>query len=229
MRSLANFNAILRDAVGIGIGTAAYGFGFGALAISTGFDVAQTMTLSAFMFTGASQFALVGVVGSGGSFAAALAATWLLGFRNLPYAITMKRIVAPAKSKIPFAAQLTIDESTAMALAHQDDEPTGTAAKAGFWLTGISVFVFWNLATLLGALAVSITSDPKALGLDAAISAGFVALLWPQLKNQRRIRVALIAAMVALLAIPFTAAGIPILLSGAVAAAIGLRMKLEQI
>ena len=229
MRSLPNFNSILRDAVGIGIGTAAYGFGFGALAITTGFTFWQTVTLSAFMFTGASQFALVGVVAGGGSFAAALAATWLLGFRNLPYAITMKKVVQPAPKLYAVAAQLTIDESTAMALAHQDDEPSGLAAKAGFWLTGISVFVFWNLATVMGALAVSITSDPKALGLDAAISAGFVALLWPQLKSSLRIRVALLAAVVAVLAIPFVPAGIPILLAGASAAAIGLRTRLEQI
>lgn len=228
MRSLPNFNSILRDAVGIGIGTAAYGFGFGALAISTGFTLGQTVTLSALMFTGASQFALVGVVAGGGSFAAALAATWLLGFRNLPYAITMKKVVAPPARLYPIAAQLTIDESTAMALAHQDDESNGLGAKAGFWLTGISVFVFWNIATILGALAVSITSDPKALGLDAAISAGFVALLWPQLKNIERVRVALIAAMVAFISIPFVPAGIPILLSGAVAAIVGLTRKLES-
>lgn len=217
---------ILRDALGIGIGVAAYGVGFGALGISAGLSFWQTMTLSMVMFTGASQFALVGVLAAGGSAMAAIAAAWMLGFRNLPYAIRMSTLVAPQPKLKILAAQLTIDESTAMALAHQS-ESDPKSAKQAFWWTGISVYVFWNLATALGALAVAATSDPRVFGLDAAISAGFVALLWPQLRDRLRFQVALISAVIALLTISTTPAGIPILIAGFCAGAIGLFYRLQ--
>lgn len=227
MSSDSSSKIIVRDALGIGIGVAAYGFGFGALGVSAGLTFWQTMTLSLVMFTGASQFALLGVIAGGGSFSAAIAAAWLLGVRNLPYAIRMKSLIRPTGWKIPFAAQLTIDESTAMALAHQSADGDSTNSRKAFWYTGISVYVFWNLATLFGALAAAATSDPAALGLDAAISAGFVALLWPQLDSQLKQRLAIGAGIAALVLIPLTPPGIPILVAGAIAGAIGLTRKLE--
>lgn len=218
--------AIVRDALGIGVGVAAYGVGFGALGISAGLSFWQTMTLSLVMFTGASQFALVGVLGAGGSPAAAIAAAWLLGFRNLPYAISMANLVRPPTQLRPLAAQLTIDESTAMALAHQSDTDANSAKQA-FWLTGISVYVFWNIATALGAVAAASTSDPAVFGLDAAISAGFVALLWPQLKDALRFKVAIAAGIVSLALIPIAPAGIPILVAGFVAGFVGVFYRLQ--
>jgi predicted branched-subunit amino acid permease len=208
--------AIVRDALGIGVGVAAYGVGFGALGISAGLSFWQTMILSLVMFTGASQFAP----------AAAIAAAWLLGFRNLPYAISMANLVRPTRRLRPLAAQLTIDESTAMALAHQSDTDSNSAKQA-FWLTGISVYVFWNIATALGAVAAASTSDPAAFGLDAAISAGFVALLWPQLKDALRFRVAIAAGIISLLLIPIAPAGIPILVAGFVAGFVGVFYRLQ--
>jgi predicted branched-subunit amino acid permease len=227
MPSDSNSRIIVRDALGIGIGVAAYGFGFGALGISAGLSFWQTMTLSLVMYTGASQFALLGVIAGGGSFSAAIAAAWLLGIRNLPYAIRMKSLIRPTGWKIPIAAQLTIDESTAMALAHQSPDGDTTNARKAFWYTGLSVYVFWNLATMFGAFAAAATSDPAALGLDAAISAGFVALIWPQLDTQLKQRLAIGAGMVALILIPLTAPGIPILIAGAIAGGIGLTRRLE--
>lgn len=223
---LPSNSPIMRDALGIGIGVAAYGVGFGALGISIGLTFWQTMVLSLVMFTGASQFALVGVLGAGGSPSAAIAAAWLLGFRNLPYAISMARVVQPSRQRRLLAAQLTIDESTAMALAHQSEHDE-TLAKQAFWWTGASVYLFWNIATAFGALAASITTDPAAFGLDAAISAGFVALLWPQLKSVLRVKVAIGAAVVSLALIPVAPAGVPILVAGLVAGLVGIFYKLQ--
>lgn len=62
------------------------------------------------------------------------------------------------------AAQLTIDESTAVAVA----QPELRARRLGFWATGLSVFVFWNLSTLAGALIGDALGDPQRYGLDAA-------------------------------------------------------------
>jgi len=143
-----------RDALGIGVATGAYGLSFGALAVAAGLSVPQASALSLLMFTGASQFAFVALIG-GGVFGA-VASALLLGARNGLYGLRLAPML-PRR-----AAHLVIDESTAMALAH---------GRRGFWATGVSVFVFWNLGTVLGALAGASLSDPRSLGLDAAASA----------------------------------------------------------
>ena len=58
------------------------------------------------------------------------------------------------------------------------------AQRAAFWITGISIYIFWNLGTLLGALAGT-AIDPTKFGLDAAFPAAFVAMVWPLLRDRR--------------------------------------------
>nr|MDQ3611013.1 AzlC family ABC transporter permease [Actinomycetota bacterium] len=161
--------------MGIGIAVGAYGLSFGAAAITAGLSTVQACALSLLLFTGASQFALVGVLGAGGSAVAAVAGALLLGTRNTLYAVRLSSLVPVRGPRRMVAAQLTIDESTAIATA----APDGLAAT-GFWVTGISVYVLWNLATLLGALGAARLGDPGVLGLDAAVPAAFLALLAPQ-------------------------------------------------
>ena len=208
--------AIKRDALGIGIAVGAYALGFGAISVASGLSVLQTQMLSALMFTGASQFALVGVLGAGGGAIAAIATSWMLGARNGLYALHLAPFFKLKGWKRAAAAQLTIDESTAMAAGHE-----GELKAHAFWATGLSVFVLWNLGTFLGAIGAAALGDPKTLGLDAAIVAGFVALLWPRLKDKTTWAVALAGAAVALLFTPFLQPGIPVLLAAIVAVIAG--------
>ena len=163
------------------------------------------------MFSGGSQFAFVGVLATGGaaSLPAAIASAWMLGVRNGFYALQMKPLLIPLGIKTPFAAQLTIDESTGVATAQS--EPLDQ--RRGFWLTGIAVFVFWNLLTFFGAVLGSNIGDPSAYGLDAAAAAAFLALLWPRLKARQPLIVATAAAVVAVVLTPWLPAGFPILLA----------------
>lgn len=211
---------ILRDAIGIGIGVATYGLSFGALGTATGLSLLETQLLSLIMFTGGSQFALVGTLAGGGSALSAISAASLLGVRNLAYAVRNNALLQPRGWRKFTGAQLTIDESTAMALGHEKGVDGIEGAKFAFWSTGISVFVFWNIATLLGAVAVSLVGDPNTYGLDAAIGAGFIALLWPQVKSKFTLFVALLSSAVAIISIPLLQPGLPILLAGFVAALI---------
>ena len=171
----------------------------------------QACALSLLMFTGASQFALIGVLGAGGSAAAAVSGALLLGSRNTLYAVRLSSLVPERGVRRLAAAQLTIDESTAMATG----APEGHE-RAAFWGTGLSVFLFWNLFTALGALGAAQLGDPTDLGLDALVPAAFLALLWPQLVDRSRVAIAAAGALVALVALPFVPAGVPVLLSGLV-------------
>jgi len=207
---------VLRDAAGIAAAVGAYGLSFGAAAATAGLSVAQAGALSLLVFTGASQFALVGVLGAGGSGAAAVAGALLLGTRNTLYAVRLADLLRLRGLRRLLAAQLTIDESTAMATA----APAGLSGLA-FWVTGSTVFVLWNLATLLGAMGAGVV-DVRALGLDAAVGAAFLALLVPQLRDRTGLRVALAGAGLAAVAVPLAPPGVPVLVAGLAAiAAVG--------
>ncbi|MBK9741045.1 MAG: AzlC family ABC transporter permease [Actinobacteria bacterium] len=210
----AHRRRITSTAAGIGVATGAYGLSFGAISVASGLDPVQTQTLSLLMFTGASQFALVGVLGAGGGAVAAVLTAWLLGTRNGLYALSIAPIMDVGGLRRLGAAQLTIDESTAMALAHPDPP---AASRRAFWSTGIAVYVLWNIGTVVGALGAAAIDDPAALGLDAAIPAGFIALLWPRLVGRTMWAVALAGAVVALALTPWLRPGLPVLAAGLVA------------
>lgn len=213
---------ITSSAIGIGLATGAYGLSFGAISVASGLTTIQTQTLSLLMFTGASQFALVGVLGAGGGVIAAVLTAWLLGARNGLYALHLAPTLNLRGVRKPVAAQLTIDESTAMSIAH---ESTVASSRHAFWVTGISVYVLWNIGTLLGALGASAIGDPAVLGLDAAIPAGFLALLWPRLSDRTAWAIAAGGATVALVLTPFTRSGVPVLASALIAVLAGYRLR----
>jgi predicted branched-subunit amino acid permease len=209
-----------RQGLAVGVATAAYGVSFGALAVAAGLDVWQACVLSLFMFTGGSQFALVGILASGGVAAGgtAIASAALLGVRNTAYGMRMKPVVgATSWWKNASAAWLTIDESTAVALA-QDDP---AARRRGFWVTGVVVYLGWNLTTLVGALIGDLLGDTRAYGLDAAAAAAFLGLIWPRLRSHQTIAVACAAAVVAAALTPVVAPGVPVLAAALVAVVVG--------
>jgi predicted branched-subunit amino acid permease len=209
----------IRAAVGVGVAVSAYGLSFGALSVAAGLDVWQTCVLSLLMFSGGSQFALVGIIASGGTSAgfAAIASAALLGTRNGLYAIRMAPIIGGSWPRKLLAAQWTIDESTAVSTAQSTPE----GQRAGFWWTGAIIYVGWNLTTLAGAFIGDFLGDVSQYGLDAAAAAAFLGLLWPRLKQRQPVVVAAAAAVVAALITPVLPAGIPVLLAAVVAVVVG--------
>ncbi|WP_245612607.1 AzlC family ABC transporter permease [Actinotalea ferrariae] len=203
----------------VAVATGVYGISFGALAVAAGLDLAQTVALSLLMFTGGSQFAFIGVVGSGGAPVAAVATAGLLGARNALYGAVMAPLVRTPGLRGLAAAHVTIDESVAVANA-QPDPPT---ARLGFWWTGVGVFVLWNAFTVLGAVVGDALGDPTRWGLDAAAAAAFLGLLWPRLGGRAAQGVAAGAVVVALLLTPVAPAGIPVLAAALVAVLAGWR------
>jgi len=193
--------------LGLAVGT--FGVTFGVLSVSAGVSGLQAVMMSLLMFTGASQFAAVGVLSTGGDPISALGAALLLAARNGAYALSMSRVMPSGRGSRLIAAQLIIDESAAMAEAQCNLKET----REAFWITGLSVFLFWNLGTLVGVLVGGVVGNPLTWGLDAALPAGFLALLVPHLRDRNKRRAALIGAAVAAVGIPFLPAGLPVLLA----------------
>lgn len=210
----------VRAALGVGLAVSAYGVSFGALAVASGLDVWQACVLSLFMFSGGSQFALIGVLASGGVAAgpAAITSATLLGARNALYSMRMSPIVGGPWWKRLVAAQWTIDESTAVATA----QPTRRGQRVGFWVTGAVIYVGWNLTTLVGALLGDLVGDVRQYGLDAAAAAAFLGLLWPRLTARQPVVVAIAAGVIATALIPVLPPGVPVLAAALVAVVVGV-------
>ena len=206
---------VISMSLGVGLATGLYGISFGALSSAAGLSLLQTQVLSLVMFSGGSQFALVGVLASGGvaGVIPAIISAWILGIRNGFYALRMNGVLAVPITLKAIAAQLTIDESNAVSMAQENQKDS----KLGFWLTGGSVFVFWNLFTFLGALLGSSVGDPSQWGLDAAAAAAFLGLLWPSLKNLRSNLIALLAVIFTLALVLVVPSGIPVIIAAPLA------------
>lgn len=199
----------VRDGLAMGLATGAYGLSFGALSVAAGLSVAQASVLSLLMFTGASQFALVGVLAGGGGPVAAAATALLLGSRNGLYGLHLSRLLGLGGWRRTLGAHLVIDESAGMAVRQVE----AATARTAFWVTGLAVFGCWNVATLAGALGAHALADPAALGLDVVAPAAFLALLAPRMRTTAAWLVAVAAGAIALLSSPYVPAGVPVLLA----------------
>jgi predicted branched-subunit amino acid permease len=203
---------VVRDSLSVGIAVGAYGVAFGASSVAAGLSVLQTALLSLLAFTGGTQFAVVGVISGGGTLGTVLSSGLLLGARNTLYAMRLAPLLQVRGVRRFVAAQGTIDESTAMALARRDR----ALSRVAFWWTFASIYLFWNATTLAGAIGAQALGDPAKFGLDAVVPAAFLALLAPRLRagNIER-RIAAGAAVIALILIPLTPPGVPVLASSA--------------
>ncbi len=210
---------VIADSLGVGVATGAYGLSFGAIAVASGFSTWQACALSLFVFSGASQFALVGVLAAGGAPMSGAATALMLGSRNTLYGLKLASLLGLRGVRRVVGAQLVIDESTAMAL--KPKQPVN--ARLGFFAAGLAVFALWNLATFIGAVAGQSIGDPGTYGFDAAVPAAFLALVWPRLSQRPARLTGLVAAVLALALVPVTRPGVPIIAAAGVAFLAALR------
>ncbi len=199
--------AVIRDALGVGVAVGLSGFAFGVTAAGAGVSLVQTCALSLFVFTGASQFALVGALAAGGGPLTAAAGAFFLSFRNAFYGLRLSRLLGLRGSVRLAAAHWVIDETSAVALAQRGQH----AVRLGFTVTGATLFVLWNLTTLTGALGAGALGDTDTWGLDAAGPAVFLALLAPMLRTGPERATAALAVALGLGLLPVLPAGVPVL------------------
>lgn len=211
--------SVKQDSFSVSLTVGAYGSAFGAASVAAHFSVLQTCLLSLLTFSGASQFAVIGVLGAGGSALSGITTATLLGIRNALYGVQMAPRLKIRGIKRIVGAQLTIDESTAVSITQSDEK----SMKQGFWYTGIGVFVFWNIFTVLGALGAQAMGEPSAWGLDAAVPAAFLGLVWPRLKTRSNWIIAATAVVLSLSLAPFAPAGLPIIATALLAVIFGWR------
>ena len=211
VRSVVVSSLTLSGAVGV------FALSFGVLSVSAGASIAQTCALSLFTFTGASQLSAMSVIGAGGTVGGALGGALLLSARNGVYGLALAPCIKGSLRKRLLAAHFVIDETTAMTTAQTDPR----LQKIAFWTTGIGLYSFWNIGTLIGAILGS-GIDPQKYGLDVAFTAAFVTMLAPHLRTTKGRQAAVFGALICLVLIPSAPIGVPILAAG-LAVFVGVR------
>ena len=200
--------SIRAQAISIGLAISPFGLAFGALCAESGIGVWEALGFSSIVFGGSSQFAAVSVLADDGTVIAAITAGLLLNLRSLAFGVSMAPSLKGSFLWRAGVSQLMIDESTAIG----SSQATHELRRYGYLWGGLSVFVLWNATTLIG---VSVLSEAESLitdlGIDATIPAAFLGLIWNKLENTKHRAVAVIGAITALILIPFTPAGIPVI------------------
>ncbi|CAN5304842.1 AzlC family ABC transporter permease [soil metagenome] len=190
---------------------------FGVVAADAGFPAVAAVVMSAVVFAGSAQFAAVGILAAGGSLAAAVGAAALVNSRFVPMGFALAPSLHGRRARRAVEGQAVVDTSWAMA-ARGDGS---FDREFLFGHTGVQ-YVAWVAGTAVGVLVPAL--DSRALGLDAILPAFFLTLLYAEVRDRRRLAVAVAGAAIALLLVPVTPPGVPVLLAGS-AALVGLYQR----
>jgi 4-azaleucine resistance transporter AzlC len=188
-----------------------FGAAFGVLAGTIGIDPAAAIVMSATTFAGAAQFAAVSVLEDGGTVAAAVTAAVLLNLRYFAIGIAIAPAFEGSRLRRFLEGQLIVDESWAVSQRGQ-----GRIDRRMLVGAGLVLFPCWVGGTTLGALVGDVVGDPKRLGFDGALPALFLALLVTQIVSRRTMIAAIAGGAIALVLLPFTPAGVPVIAASAV-------------
>ena len=212
-----------RDGVRAALAVAAtvwfFGASYGLTARSAGMGAVAPLVMSATTFAGSAQFAVTSILGASGGTAAAIAAAVLLNARYAPISISVAQLFQGPRLRRLLESQLIVDES--WALSSRGDGRFDRRILLG---AGLLLYVSWVGGTAVGVLAGDALGDPRDIGLDGAFPALFLALLVPQLRSPRARAAAVLGGAIALVLIPVTPPGTPIVAASA-ACLLGLRRQ----
>lgn len=199
-----------------------FGASFGLVARAAGMGVAAPLVLSATTFAGSAQFALTSILDASGGAVAAITAAVLLNARYAPISISVAPLFHGPRLRRLAESQLIVDES--WALSSRGDGRFDRRLLIG---AGLLLYTAWLSGTAVGVFAGKALGDPKALGLDGAFPALFLALLVPQLRSRTAAMAALLGGAIALALIPVSPPGVPIIAASA-ACLLGLRRREDE-
>ena len=199
------YAAGMRAALPLVIPTALIGASFGVAAVTTGWGTLAPIVMSAIVFSGAAQFAVLAVLTAGGSVVTAIVAATLIASRFLAIGVALGPSMRGGTVRRALEGQAVVDASLILAR-------TGEARYGVRRLLGATLpqFVGWQIGTIAGVLGGSRIPDPEKLGLDALFPAFFLALVWGELGNRGARVTAAVATLITIVLIPIAPPGIPV-------------------
>ncbi|MDW6005065.1 AzlC family ABC transporter permease [Vibrio mangrovi] len=152
----------------------------GSFAVDSGLTFTESQALSAIVFAGSAQLVATGMIKAGAGLFSLLLTVFFIASRHFLYSVSMRSKI----SGLPFRWRMVLgflltDELFAL-ISHQDE------ARFNRWYAlgaGISFYLLWNIATLVGIVAGHAIPQLNSMGLDFAIAATFIAIVIPNVKT----------------------------------------------
>lgn len=204
-----------RAMVPLWLGVVPFGLAYAVTARDAGLSIVETQALSLLVFAGSAQVSAAGLFATGAGALSIVLTTLLLNVRHVLYGVSLTRSIPLTRSQVPVAAYFLTDEAFGVT--------TAAGGRTFRFLLGteLSLFVTWNLATLVGALSAAAIPDPQRLGVDVVFPLAFLALLVPLVRGRIELVVALVSGVLAWLLAQRLPGGLPILVTGVVGSLLG--------
>lgn len=178
----------IKDTLPTVFGYIGIGLAFGIIASSVGLNPFFVGAMSLFIYAGGAQFITVGMLSSGFPILSIVLATFLINSRM----ILMSMAIAPffkrysAFKNIVIGTFLT-DESFALGMNKQN-YTNGNLFFEWFNTANLISYFTWVVSSVSGALLGGVVKNPKSLGLDFALVAMFIGLLYLQVMSDFTIK-----------------------------------------
>ena len=197
------------------LGVIPFAVAYAVTARAAGLSVLETCLMSILVFAGGSQFSAAGMFGAGAAGVTIVFTTFLINVRHALYGFSLGREVPLSRGQRIVSAYFLTDEAYGMMMSQRE-------RSFAFLLgTELSLFVSWNIFTLVGALAGSVISDPVKLGVDFIFPLSFTALIVPLLKTRNDLIVVTISGILALVFSRLLPGGFAIFATGVIGSLIG--------
>lgn len=216
----SSFRRGLRDSILILFAVGAFGVAYGVLALEVGFSGWLAVLSSVLIVSGAAQFAMVGLLGSGAGAVPVLVAATGLGLRHLPMAATLNDLIGPRPAATRFRlAFILVDETFGLTLRAADSDVEDLVAYKS--AADLLLYSGWIIGTALGVwLGAAI--DPEAVGIGVLFGLLFLGLAAPMVRNRRDWVVVGVTIVTTLLAVLVLPAAWQITTAAVVAALVGV-------
>ncbi|MBZ0295482.1 MAG: AzlC family ABC transporter permease [Anaerolineae bacterium] len=189
-----------RDTFPLIIGAIPFGLIYGAVAVANGIDPIVIMGLSLFVFAGSAQFIAVGLISQGAAFSIIVLTTFIVNLRHALYSASLAPYVSHLSQRwlLPLSFWLT-DETYAVVISHYQREDKSPYKHWYYFGSAVSMYINWQLVTVVGIVAGQRLQNFAQLGLDFAMVVTFIGITMPLIKNRPMLICALSAGIVAVL------------------------------
>ncbi|MGL6313382.1 AzlC family ABC transporter permease [Vibrio sp. WXL103] len=173
-----------------------WGFLAGSFAIDSGLMPLEGQAMSAILFAGSAQLVAMGMIKAGASLATMMVTIFFITSRHLLYSLTMRRHIAPLSLRWRITLGFLLTDELFALCGHQKPERFDPWYALG---AGVSFYLIWNLATLVGIVVGGQIPDLQQYGLEFAVAATFISIVVPNIQTLSTLLAALSALISAVL------------------------------
>lgn len=193
----------VRDILPMLLGTMPFAIIYGGLAAGVGFDIGQTLGMSALVYAGSSQFIVISMLGTGSTLVLLWLTTLLVNLRHALYSASLQPFVRQLSPRWRLLLAFLLADETFAVVQQRYAQADASPYKHWYFLgAGLAMYLNWSVCTLLGVLFAQVLPSIAGWGLDFAMLATFIGVVVPMLRNCPQVASALLASVVALICHP---------------------------